>query len=234
MAAYLAGKRGSTRDAVTVGATVTFTHTAGVLALGLLLSASASLAGESILGWLGVVSGLLIAAIGIGLLRSAWNVKRQQHPHEHEHEHGPGESSGHEHTHDHAHGHDHGHGHDHVHRPGHGHVHHHPGNSRRSLIGMGIAGGLVPSPSALVVLLAAIALGRTAFGVALVLGYGVGMAATLTAAGLVLVRLGERTRHGFGHGAAIARLSAYTPLATALFVLVVGTALAVRSLTPLI
>jgi len=49
---------------------------------------------------------------------------------------------------------------------------------------MGIAGGLVPSPSALVVLLGAIALGRTWFGVVLVLGYGVGMAATLT---LVLV-----------------------------------------------
>ena len=52
---------------------------------------------------------------------------------------------------------------------------------------MGVAGGLVPSPSALVVLLGAIALGRTVFGVALVLGYGIGMAATLTAAGLILV-----------------------------------------------
>lgn len=57
---------------------------------------------------------------------------------------------------------------------------------------MGIAGGLVPSPSALVVLLGAIALGRTTFGILLVLGYGLGMAATLTAAGILLVRLRDR------------------------------------------
>ncbi len=64
--------------------------------------------------------------------------------------------------------------------------------SRSGLVGMGIAGGLVPSPSALVVLLGAVALGRTAFGVLLVIGYGLGMAATLTIAGLLLVRLRER------------------------------------------
>ena len=63
-----------------------------------------------------------------------------------------------------------------------------PPVSRRGLIGMGVAGGLVPSPSALIVLLSAIALGRTAFGVLLVVGYGLGMAATLTLAGLFLVR----------------------------------------------
>ncbi|MFD4129715.1 hypothetical protein ACFXKK_06660 [Streptomyces globisporus] len=57
---------------------------------------------------------------------------------------------------------------------------------------MGIAGGLVPSPSALVVLLGAVALGRTAFSVLLVIGYGLGMAASLTLAGLLLVRLRER------------------------------------------
>ena len=62
---------------------------------------------------------------------------------------------------------------------------------------MGIAGGLVPSPSALIVLLASIGLGRTAFGVVLVLAYGVGMAATLTAVGLLLVRLrGRLDRRG--------------------------------------
>jgi nickel/cobalt transporter (NicO) family protein len=61
-----------------------------------------------------------------------------------------------------------------------------------SLVGMGIAGGLVPSPSALIVLLGAVGLGRTAFGVLLVIAYGAGMAATLTAAGLVLVRVRDR------------------------------------------
>jgi ABC-type nickel/cobalt efflux system permease component RcnA len=57
---------------------------------------------------------------------------------------------------------------------------------------MGIAGGLVPSPSALIVLLGAVGLGRTAFGVLLVVAYGAGMAATLTAVGLMLVRVRDR------------------------------------------
>lgn len=220
MAAYLAGKRGGTRDAVTVGVTVTFTHTAGVLVLGLLLSLSASLAGESILNWLGAASGALIAAIGIGLLHSAWRARRPGHQ-----------------AHEHEHGHDHGHhGHHHSHSA-HGHGHSHAPQSafnRRGLIGMGIAGGLVPSPSALVVLLGAIALGRTVFGVALVLGYGLGMAATLTAAGVVLVRLRDRARPTLLAGLGSARLLAYTPLVTALLVFALGAALAIRSLTPLL
>ena len=232
MAAYLAGKHGTTRDALTVGATVTFTHTAGVLALGLLLSASASLAGESILNWLGVVSGMLIAVIGISLLRSAWGSRR-----------GPSHSRD-EHGHDHEHHHDHGHDHSQGtatatglstgtdmsrHAPSHSRRH-----GRRNLIGMGVAGGLVPSPSALVVLLGAVALGRTAFGIALVLGYGLGMAATLTAAGLLLVRLQKRAGHTRLGSLGPARLLTYTPVATALLVLTVGAGLALRSLTPLL
>ena len=63
---------------------------------------------------------------------------------------------------------------------------------RGALVGLGVAGGLVPSPTALLVLLGAIGLGRTWFGVGLVLSYGVGMAATLTAAGLLLVGLRDR------------------------------------------
>ncbi len=70
MAAYLAGRHGTRRDAVVVGATVTLTHTAGVLALGLMVTVFSSLAPEGVLRWLGVISGLLVAGIGIGLLRS--------------------------------------------------------------------------------------------------------------------------------------------------------------------
>ena len=232
MAAYLAGKNGTKRDALTVGATVTFTHTAGVLLLGLLLSASAALTGESILSWLGVASGLLIAVIGLGLLRSAWRQRRrEQHvpatAHGHDH--------GHEHEHEHVQGQDHVHGH-HEHLPGHAGSHRHdqegpPRQGRRALIGLGVAGGLVPSPSALVVLLGAVALGRTYFGVALVLGYGLGMAATLTAAGLLLVGLRHRARRALPGAARVMHLAAYTPIATALFVVTVGGALALRSLS---
>ncbi|MGW6445703.1 nickel/cobalt transporter [Lentzea sp. NPDC055074] len=195
MAAYLAGSRGTRRDAFLVGATVTITHTAGVLVLGLLLSASSAIAGESVLRWLGIASGLLVAVIGGVLLRSAVRSRGRTR-----------------HDHGHGHGHDHGHGH---------------GHRRAGLVGMGVAGGLVPSPSALVVLLGAIALGRTWFGVVLVLAYGLGMAATLTAAGLLLVSLRDR----FGPRLArFRRLADLSPIGTAALVMVVGVGLATRAL----
>jgi ABC-type nickel/cobalt efflux system permease component RcnA len=91
---------------------------------------------------------------------------------------------------------------------------------------MGAAGGLVPSPSALVVLLASVALGRTAFGVLLVLAYGLGMAGTLTVAGLSLIRLEARlSRQASARWAAVARV---VPAVTAVLVLLVGLFLAVR------
>src|SRR5262249_28769622 len=173
MAAYIAGRRGRPRDALAVGAIVTLTHTGGVLVLGLLLTATASLAGEVVLSWLGIASGVLVAAVGLPMLAALPRRRASVHDHHH----------GHSHDHDH-HGDSHDHDHDH-----HGHSHSHPSRRARrlSLVGMGIAGGLVPSPSALIVLLGAVGLGRTAFGVLLVLAYGVPMAAMLTAAGLVRV-----------------------------------------------
>jgi nickel/cobalt exporter len=208
MAAYLAGKRGSARDAVVVGATVTATHTVGVIVLGVALTLSSSLAGDRIIGQLGALSGLLIAVIGVTLLRSAIRRRRSRGA---EHDHGV---EGHQHGHRHEHTHDH----DHEHR-------------RAGLLGMGVAGGLVPSPSALVVLLGAIALGRTAFGLLLVFAYGLGMAATLTAAGLLLVRIRHRYGTRFSNASRwSARLSDATPLMTAGLVVVVGLGLAARSL----
>ena len=283
MAAYIAGRQGSVRDAVLVGATVTATHTGGVLVLGLALTASTSLAGESVLAWLGVISGLMIAVLGAGLLRSA-----RQHPDsgngEHTHRHG----FGHSHSHgSHSHG---GHSHREVAHPeshldfavpsrqalvlatrweGNGpvaladrpadmsafasadlmsspndelvarHDHRHDiavkKVSRRGLVGMGIAGGLVPSPSALVVLLSAIALGRTIFGIVLVIGYGVGMAGTLTLAGVLLVRVRDRYRERASAEAGrlrsfAARWTRLAPYFTAALVFVVGLGLVIRSL----
>jgi nickel/cobalt transporter (NicO) family protein len=206
MAAYIAGRRGRPRDAFTVGALVTLTHTGGVLVLGLLLTATASIAGEVVLSWLGIASGILVAAVGITMLAG---VLRRR-------------ASGHDHDHDHGHPHEHEHGQ---------HVHSHRQLSRRprqlSLVGMGIAGGLVPSPSALIVLLGAVGLGRTAFGVLLVIAYGAGMAATLTAAGLVLVRV--RDRWAARPGRTLARVVALAPAGTALLVLCVGIGLAGRA-----
>src|SRR5262249_37897438 len=148
LAAYLAGKRGRPRDALIVAGTVTLTHTGGVLALGLLLTAGTAVAGDQILSWLGVISGVVVLAVGVGMVVGL--PRRRVHSRHHHH-----------------HDHDHDHDHDHHHR------------GRLGLAGIGIAGGLVPSPSALVVLLGAIGLGRTGFGVVLVLAYGVGLAAAL-------------------------------------------------------
>ena len=99
---------------------------------------------------------------------------------------------------------------------------------------MGVAGGLVPSPSALVVLLSAIALGRTVFGVVLVVAYGFGMASTLTLAGILLVRIRDRYQRrgdaGTGRARSLARRWAFlAPIATAILVVVVGIGLALRS-----
>jgi nickel/cobalt transporter (NicO) family protein len=216
MAAYIAGRRGRPRDAVTVGAIVTLTHTGGVLVLGLLLTATASLAGEVVLSWLGIASGVLVAVVGVAMLAGALRRRIPVHDDHHGHAHG----------HDHGRHHGHAHGHDHDH---HGHPHPQPsGRARRlSLVGMGIAGGLVPSPSALIVLLGAVGLGRTAFGVLLVVAYGAGMAAVLTAAGLVLVRV--RDRWASRSRRPLARLTALAPAGTAALVLCVGLGLAGRA-----
>ena len=226
MAAYLAGSRGRTRDAVAVGATVTLTHTGGVLALGLVLTTVAGVAGEAVLGWLGLVSGALVAAVGVGALGSAIR-RRRLVRHRHEPGHGHTHEPGHRHTHEPGHRHSHGLGHGHTHGPGQGHDH---GPGKWGIAGIGIAGGLVPSPSALIVLLGAVALGRTVFGVLLVLAYGLGMAATLTAAGLLLVRLRNRLE---GRLRFVARWRALAPQATAALIILVGLGLAGRALSAL-
>jgi nickel/cobalt transporter (NicO) family protein len=88
MAAYLVGLRGSLRQAATIGATVTVTHTAGVLLLGLVLSASRAVASERVYPWLGLASGLLLAGVGLTLAGRALTGHRHPHPHAHPHPHG--------------------------------------------------------------------------------------------------------------------------------------------------
>lgn len=194
MAAYVVAERGTPRLTLAIGATVAVTHTLGTLLLGAVLQASETLAPERLYPVFGVVSGALIVAIGAGLLRSAWRRRSHDHTHDHDHDH--------DHTHDHGHdADDHG-AHDHdphehvthdggtavLHHHGHTHVLPDPDMGWRRLVTLGVAGGLAPSPSALLVLLGAIALGRTALGVGLVAAYGIGLAAVLVGIGLLLVR----------------------------------------------
>ena len=229
MAAYLVGERGSLRQAAVIGLTVTVTHTAGVLLLGVVLSASTSLAPETIYPWLGLASGLMLAGIGAGLLLRALGRRPQLIPAGH------GHSQGHSHDHpdDHDHADDHADDHTQAHTHGHTHGHDHGTVEWRSLVPLGLAGGLVPSPSAIVVLLGAIALGRAWFGVALVIAYGVGMAVTLTGAGLLLVRARgaiERrlSTSGGARAGRLASVAGALPLLTATCIVVAGLLLAVR------
>ncbi|MFE2037708.1 hypothetical protein ACFXBB_31610 [Streptomyces scopuliridis] len=233
VAACPARRQGGVRAALAVGATVTVTHTAGVLAMGLALTAGGGFLGERLLGRLGAVSGAVIAVLGTVLVVTAVRALRTGQPAAHWHH-------GHSHAHDHehapapAHGHEHGHGH--THAPGDDHSHGTDrGKPRRSglptLLGVGLAGGLVPSPSALVVLLGAVALSRTSFGVLLVVSYGLGMALTLTAAGLLLAGGGSRLAAlGERRLPALRRYTPYGTVLTALAVLTVGIGLTLRSL----
>jgi ABC-type nickel/cobalt efflux system permease component RcnA len=171
VAGYLVGARGTPRHAAILGLVVTATHTASVFALGLVtLAASQYILPERLYPWLGVLSGLLVVGIGLSVMRSRfrrWRAHRGAHAHSHGHRHG--------------HGHTHSHGHRHGHSPAGEPL------TRRGLIGLGISGGMVPCPSALVVLIAAISQHRLGLGMALIFVFSLGLAATLTTVGLAVV-----------------------------------------------
>ena len=249
MAAYLVGQRGTKRQALQLGSIVTFTHTASVLLLGALLTLGTLAAPERVVPLTEILSGLLLAGLGIYLLtlavrriRAARVTDSHGHDHDHDHDHPHAPEPDHPHDHDLPHDQDHPHEHDHPHAPESDGMHSHGGGPAHShavpdgplgwktLAGMGVAGGLVPSPSALVVLLGATALGRAWFGVVLVVCYGLGMAVTLTAAGLLLLRAQavlDRRGWSLGRGRNLGRL---LPVLTAAVVVLVGIGLVTRGI----
>jgi nickel/cobalt exporter len=114
-----------------------------------------------------------------------------------------------------------------AHHHGHHHHHHHHGDGeRRSLLAVGISGGLLPCPSALVVLLAAISLHRVAFGMALVFAFSVGLALAITAVGLVAVLAKSAFARFDGRG----RLLSVLPAVSAFVIVVAGVAMVARAL----
>ena len=115
---------------------------------------------------------------------------------------------------------DHHHGHSHEH----GHHHHH--HERRGLLGVGVAAGLLPCPSALVVLLSAIALHRIGFGLALIVAFSLGLAATITSIGLVAV-LAKRAFSRISLDGPVIRL---LPAASAVVILLVGVTITLKAL----
>jgi nickel/cobalt exporter len=211
VAAYLVGSRGTAWHAVLLGLVVTASHTAGVYLLGALtLYGSRHVVPERLYPWLGAVSGAAIAIVGLTLL-----VRRYA-----------------EGAHPHSHAHPHPHAHDHSHGGGADHHHHDAGStdggvSAASLVTLGVTGGIVPCPGALVVLLSALALNRVGFGLLLIVAFSVGLAAVLIAIGILMVYAGRFMSRFGAPGPLVHR---WLPLASSAVITLLGLAIAVQAL----
>ncbi len=205
--AYLVGSRGTAKHAMFLGLTVTITHTLGVFALGLVtLFASQYIVPERLFPILSFVSGAIVLSIGLSLfvrrLRGLLGGDLPEHAHQHE----PAAD------HDHADvGLDQNAAGTHSHGGGAAHSHLPPGANGgrvtwRNLLALGISGGLLPCPSALVVLLAAISLHRVGYGLLLVIAFSFGLAATLTGVGLAFVYAGRFFKRPEGAGGRLVRV----------------------------
>ncbi|HEY3524470.1 MAG TPA: hypothetical protein VGK63_12280, partial [Candidatus Limnocylindrales bacterium] len=229
MGAYLIGARGTPVHAVGLGLAVAASHTAGIVVLALaVIGAGAALPPEQFQQASTIGSAAALTAVGAWLLAGRLRSVRRhaaatgrghggEHGHQHGHEHG--------HQHGHEHGHEHGHGPGrHTHGPG-DHVPDGPSGdtalSWRSLAILGFAGGLVPSVNALLILLATIATNRAAFGLVLVVAFGLGMAIVMSGVGLALIGARDwllaRPRLP-----GLARFAELAPLGGAAFALVLG------------
>ena len=206
--AYLVGAHGTARHALVLGLVVTATHTLGVYLLGVVtLAASHYVLPERLFPWLSACAGLLVVAIGTSLAASRLGAVLDAE-HEHAHSHGGG----------------HHHGHSHELPTG--------GGERlawRRLLALGVSGGLLPCPSALVVMLGAVALGRVAFGLLLIVAFSVGLAAVLTVIGLAFVY----ARRWFDRLPVGGRLARYVPVASALVVSLAGLLIVAQALAQL-
>jgi nickel/cobalt exporter len=257
VAAYLVGSRGTGRHAVLLGTVVTVSHTISVYALGIVtLYASRWVVPERLYPWLGTVSGLLVAGLGCALfirrysrVDSPHNVIEERahaghHHHADDHHHD-------EHDHHYDHQHEHasgqirrhtwwgGHAHEHQSTEAHAHAHPHAHTHQdasaaapaamplKSLFALGVMGGIVPCPAALVVLLGALAIHRVAFGLFLIVAFSAGLAAVLIALGLAMVFARRFMSRFAARGPLTER---WLPLASSAVITVVGLTLALQSL----
>lgn len=173
--AYLIGSRGTINHALFLGLIVTITHTLGVFILGLItLFAAKYIVPEKIFPILSFTSGIIVIAIGLSLfinrLSAVLGLQLPVHSHE-----GEENNKSLSHSHD-------GVKHSHL-----------PINKDgseitwKNLLALGVSGGLLPCPSALVVLLAAISLNRIGYGLLLVVAFSIGLASVLSLIGLLFI-----------------------------------------------
>jgi nickel/cobalt transporter (NicO) family protein len=192
MAAYLVGSGGRTRHAVAVGGAVAVMHTASVLALGfVVLAATEVFPTERVYPWLGIGSGLVAFALGAWMLvtrLAAWSEGTPRHRHDHPHPHP----------------------HEHARPEG-------PAFSRKGLAALAAAGGILPSPTALVVLLASVAAHRVGYGLALIAAFSLGLAAALVGVGVLSIRARDVVT-----GRVAGRFVRVIPIASAAAITVVG------------
>jgi len=197
-AAYIVGARGRPIDAVILGVFVTLSHTSGILLVGVLASLGFGwLHPQRIEAYLALGVGILVIVLGLwmlftqrDLLALAMGEPAAAGGHQHAHAHTY--AGAHQHAHEHAEGtvwHSHGWGTAHAHRlelvtadrP-----------KLPVLLALGIAGGLLPDPAALALLLAALSSGKVMLGLATVLVFSLGFAATLVVVGIIAAKVGER------------------------------------------
>ncbi|MGI8689076.1 MAG: nickel/cobalt transporter [Thermomicrobiales bacterium] len=217
VAAYMIGSRGRIRDAVTLGGVVTITHTGSVIAAGVvMLVCSRAFAPDRFLPWIELAGSLSIIGLGIALLpsrvSSARLIGRRARSHasaaprieEHEHEHEDGTR--------------HTHGWfgsaSHIHPPLATH-------DLRSLLMLGVGGGIVPCPDALAILLIAVAAGHIITGLIIILGFSVGLAAVLTGLGILLTTV-RMTRLAPGRLIGAFGIARWLPVASAVMIVAIG------------
>jgi len=253
-AAYIVGARGRPVDAWILGIFVTLSHTSGIVLVGVLASLGLpGMIPQRIEAWLALITGILVIAIGLWTLwtqrelfaAAGWAGVGSKGAHYraleaahagdgqvHTHSHDGGHGHGHDHPHDHAHG-DHRHGDEtpgyHSHGWGFKHTHNVDlvANHRPSLwvlIGLGVAGGLLPDPAALAILLSALAQGKVMLGLATVLVFSLGFAATLVVVGVIAAKVGQKILTWLA-GPWAARIQ----IGTSALIVLVGLALSVKA-----
>jgi nickel/cobalt exporter len=232
-AAYIVGARGRPVDALVLGVFVTFSHTLGIVGVAVLASLGAARSVPARTeAYLAIVTGLLVVGIGLWMVGSQWIVlfprlhgHRHDAPGDHAHEHDVHDHDGATHTHSAD------HDHEHYHRHGWGPAHTHRldvlTDTRPSwtiLLGLGLAGGLLPDPGALALLLAAIASGRPVIGLVTVLVFSLGFALVLVVVGVVAARVGQLVLTWLS-----GRWILWLQFGTALLILAVGLGLAINA-----
>ena len=250
-AAYLVGSGARVGQAVAVGAAVALMHTASVLTLGLVVFVLArSFPAEQIYPWLTLATGLVALGLGAGLFLTRLRARRRGldawHGHEHPHVHGPAAPGQASHFESHLeiapdlHGEGPGGGVALLERadpePSEAHIHTPAGPgeaprgpvSARGLAALAVAGGILPSPTAFVVLTGAISAHRVGYGLVLISAFSIGLAGALIGIGLLALRarsvVAARLR---------GRWAGVLPLASALVIVGFGLFFAARGLVQL-